>query len=88
MEQRRHWLLIVGRGKRWSLPYRNHFVAGEDDAAVWQDLAAAGLAVLIRKGSDLTDGCPVYAVTEAGRAAALAGLTFKRRWGYGRPVTP
>lgn len=73
---------------RWSKPYRNYFVAGGSDEAVWRDLVTKGLAVLLREGSERTGGCPVYVVTDAGREAALAGLTFKRRWGYGRPVTP
>lgn len=87
-ELMRHALGVQDYGARWSKPYRNHFVAGGDAVAAWEELTAAGLATRVREGSDLTGGCPVYVVTDAGREAALAGLTFKRRWGYGRPVTP
>jgi len=84
----RHALGVQDYGDRWSKPYRNHFVAGDRDADAWCALAAAGMAKLVRNGSDLTDGCPTFVVTDAGRAHALAGLTFKRRWGYGKPVNP
>ena len=72
-------------GRRWSKPYRNHFCAGGADVAVWDGLVVEGLATKY-PGSDLFGGSPVYCVTDAGREHALAGLTFKRRWGYGRPV--
>jgi hypothetical protein len=82
-----------GKRRRWSKPYRNHFVAGEKDVAAWDALVAAGLATKHeRTHSELTDGCPLYRVTDAGREVALAGLTFSAhrwaRWGYGEPVTP
>ena len=72
-----------GYGRRWSKPYRNHFVACEMYADAWRELERAGLAKCTRNGSDMTGGFPVFVVTEAGRAVALAGLTFKRVWGYG-----
>lgn len=89
-EMMRHALGVQeqGYGNRWSKPYRNHFVAGDKDAIAWRDLTTKGFARLAREGSDLSGGCPVFAVTDAGREAALAGLTFKRRWGYGVPVNP
>lgn len=67
---------------RFSKPFRNYFVAGGDDAAVWDALVAAGHARKTSDGSAITGGCPVYAVTDSGREVALAGITFKRRWGY------
>lgn len=76
------------RGKqRFKKPYRNHFVAGGDHVAVWDQLVAEGLATK-REGNQITGGCPVYYVTDAGREAALAGLVFKRQWGYGIPANP
>jgi hypothetical protein len=72
-------------GLRWSKPYRNHFVAGDDHVATWRALVGAGLAKEYRAG-DLTGGMPAFLVTDSGRAEALAGLTFKRRWGYGMPT--
>jgi hypothetical protein len=68
-------------GGRWKKPYRNHFVAGSDDVPTWDALVAAGRATRGR-ASALTGGDPVYYVTDAGRAVALAGFTFKRKWGY------
>lgn len=73
---------------RWKKPYRNHFVAGEDDAIVWRKLVEEGFARLLSKGNEITGGCPAFAVTDAGRTAALAGIIFKRTWGYGTPVNP
>lgn len=77
-----------GYGDRWSKPYRNHFVAGARDESAWRDLVRGGLAGVMREGSARTGGCPVFYVTYLGQQHALAGLTFKRRWGYGRPVNP
>lgn len=56
--------------------------------AVWDRLVAAGMAKRVREGNELTGGDPVYVVTDAGRAHALDGITFKRVWGYGKPVNP
>lgn len=72
---------------RWKKPYRNHFVAGGDDVRVWDGLVADGFATK-REGSVLTDSMPCYYVTDTGRTAALAGIIFKRTWGYGTPVNP
>lgn len=69
-------------GGRRSKPYRNHFCAGGRDVATWETLVVEGYAT---RSGGLLD---TFYVTDAGRAAALAGLTFKRRWGYGRPVNP
>lgn len=68
-------------GKRWKKPYRNHFVAAGDNVAAWDDLVARRLATR-REGNAITGGDPVYFVTDAGRNVALAGVVFKRRWGY------
>lgn len=75
------------RGLRYKKPYRNHFCAGEGDQPAWDQLVADGLATK-RPGNEITGGYPVYYVTDAGREMALAGLTFKRRWGYGIPTNP
>lgn len=75
-----------GRGfVRFKKPYRNHFCAGIDHEVIWDDLVAKGFATK-RKGNEITGGDPVFYVTDAGREAALAGITFKRRWGYGVPT--
>lgn len=74
-------------GKRWKKPYRNHFVAGGGDEKTWDELVAQGFATK-RKGNNITGGCPVFYVTDAGREVALAGIVFKRRWGYGEPHSP
>jgi hypothetical protein len=89
-EKMRHALGVQeqGYGNRWSKPYRNHFVAGGDDVAVWRELVRGGLAVLVSEGNEHTGGDPVFAVSFLGQSHALAGLTFKRVWGYGKPVNP
>jgi hypothetical protein len=89
IELMRHALGVqsYGAGRRWSKPYRNHFVAAGDNVAVWDGLVAKGFATK-RAGNAITGGDPVYYVTDAGREHALAGLTFKRRWGYATPVHP
>jgi hypothetical protein len=74
-------------GIRRKKPYRNHFCASGDDVPTWDALVAEGFATK-RAGNAITGGDPVYYVTDAGREHALAGLTFKRRWGYGSPVNP
>lgn len=74
-------------GTRYKKPYRNHFVAGGDDQAKWDQLVAEGFATK-RVGNELTGGDPVYYVTDAGREVALAGIVFKRQWGYGTPTNP
>jgi hypothetical protein len=72
-------------GKRWKKPYRNHFVAGLDDAVVWDELVTKGFAVK-NEGGILTGGDPVYYVTDLGKEAALAGIIYKKKWGYGTPT--
>jgi len=73
-------------GLRWKMPYRNHFCAGDDEVKVWEVLVSDGFALCISRGREITGGARVYTVTDEGRAVALAGLTFKRRWGYGAPT--
>lgn len=75
-------------GDRWKKPYRNHFVAGGDDAPVWYALVEEGFAKLTSKGNPITGGDPSFCVTEAGAKAALAGIVFKKIWGYGLPENP
>lgn len=84
-ELMRHALGVQQYGVRFKKPYRNHFVAGGDHVAIWDGLVAQGFATK-REGNQITGGCPVFYVTDAGRAAALAGITFKRLWGYGTPT--
>lgn len=74
-------------GVRYSKPYRNHFVAGLDHEIVWDGLVAEGFATR-REGGVLSNHAPTFFVTDAGREAALAGIRFKRRWGYGSPTNP
>lgn len=71
-------------GARWKKPFRNHYVAGRDNVAAWDALVAQGFAE--KRSCDVARGDPLYVVTNAGREAALAGITFKRRWGYGEPT--
>ncbi len=82
----RHALGVQRIGDRWRKPYRNYFVAGARDAATWRDLVSQGLARLVGEGRDVTGGDPVFVVTDKGRAVALAGIAFKRVWGYGSPT--
>jgi len=83
----RHALGVQEYGDgRWSKPYRNHYVAGGASVATWRGLVAEGLATVGASRGALTDECPVFYVTDAGRKAALDGLTFKRKWGYGTPA--
>ena len=83
----RHALgVAMYHGRRWSKPYRNHYVAGDAAVAHWEELVADGFATKRAGHPVLTDGHPTYFVTDAGRVAALEGLVFKRRWGYGTPV--
>jgi len=74
------------RGRRWSAPFRNHFVAGDCDRPSFDELVDAGYAERVSLPTELSGGMPTYRITEAGRFAALAGIEFKRRWGYGSPV--
>ncbi len=46
---------------------RNHFVAGGDDVAACRELVAAGL-MIERPASELTGGCPLFHVADAGKA--------------------
>lgn len=71
-------------GLRWSKPYRNYFCAGGNDVALFEAMARVGLVKSGRPPSSWED--QVYTVTEVGRAFALKGIEFKRRWGYGQPV--
>lgn len=75
-------------GERWTKPYRNRFVAGEYDALVWHALVEEGFAKLTSNGNPITGGMPAFCVTDAGTEAALAGITFKKTWGYGTPQNP
>lgn len=87
----RHALGVHDYGDRWSKPYRNRFVAGARDAVAWRALVADGKAAVIREADDtsgISGGFPVFMVTDEGQKHALDGITFKRRWGYGRPVNP
>jgi len=74
--------------KRWSKPYRNYFVAGGSDADTWYSLATQGLAKLLRNGSEISGGDPIFAVTDEGKKYALAGITYKCHYGYGSPENP
>lgn len=67
---------------RWSKPYRNHFDAAGDDIPAFDAMVAAGLAT--RSCRHAGSGC--FHVTGEGRAMALAGLTYKRLYGYGTPT--
>lgn len=71
---------------RWRKPYRNYFFAGATDEPAWGSLVEQGMARCVAEGNERTCGCPVFDVTDAGRAFALDGITFKRRWGYGEAV--
>lgn len=51
--------------------YRNHFVAGGDDVVKCRELVTLGYMREYRP-SDLSGGCPVFAVIEAGRDAVKA----------------
>jgi hypothetical protein len=68
-----HALGIQKRGKKWTDPYRNHFVAGDDDAKDWDALVASGDAVR-RRGSALSGGMPIYHVTAQGKTRAVDAL--------------
>ena len=85
-ELMRHALGVHQYGSRWKKPYRNHFVAGGEDAAIWDGLVAEGLAVLARSPGPMTGGDPLYACTDEGKRVAVEGIRFARRWGYGQPV--
>ena len=88
-ELMRHALGVQERWDgRWSKPYRNHFVAGLKDAQAWRELVTEGLASGGHSRGELSDGDPVFYVTDYGQEVALAGITFKRKWGYGKPVNP
>jgi hypothetical protein len=75
---------IGPNGPRWSKPYRNHFCAAGDDIEIWEKLAERGYAT--RTHTEVPTGGPLYAVLPAGQRAALTGIVFKRRWGYGEPA--
>jgi hypothetical protein len=71
--------------RRWSLPYRNRFVAGGDHLAAWEALTAAGMAEKRGAPSELTGGDQLFVVTEEGRSMAMEGLVPRKRWAYGTP---
>lgn len=75
-----HAIGLQRRGKKWSKPYRNHFVASLDspDYERWQLLTAAGYAVNVGRGNEISGGMPVFAVTDAGRELAIAATKGKR----------
>jgi hypothetical protein len=74
-----HALGIQKRGKKWTPPYRNHFVAGDDDVKDWDALVAKGDAWLGRRSGDsLSGGMPLYHVTEQGKARATDALSALR----------
>lgn len=76
-----------GHSIRYTKSWRNHFVAAGDHVAIWDDLVAKGFAMR-RNGSALSGGDPIYFVTDSGREAALDGIVYKTRWGYGKPKNP
>ena len=80
-ELMRHALGVHRYGLRWRKPYRNYFCAAGDHVVIWDALVADGLA-------HVSGPYPTYSCTEAGRAAALDGIVFKRVWGTGKPVNP
>ena len=55
---------------------------------VWRALVKKGMASVIREASYISGDRPVFEVTDAGREHALAGIVFKRRYGYGMPSNP
>lgn len=85
IELMRHALGVQLRGKKWTAPYRNHFVAGAKDEQVWRELVESGHARLVRMASELTGGDPCFAVTDKGRAEALAGLKLPRTAAESQP---
>lgn len=87
-ELMRHALGVHKYGARWKKPYRNYFCAGGDDRETWDRLVERGLAIRSTRFPELSGGDPVYYVTDAGREAALSGIRFARRWGYGQPTNP
>lgn len=88
-ELMRHALGVREHDGRYTKPYRNHFVAGDDDRPVWDELVVEGLAVRrAALGSVLFGDSPCYHVTPEGRDVALAGIKYKRVWGYGQLVNP
>lgn len=65
----RHALGVGDDGRRAA--YRNHFVTGQGstDYPLCKELVARGLMTQ-RSGNELTGGCDLFVVTEAGRSAA------------------
>lgn len=74
----RHALGVQLRGSTYSVPYRNHYVAG-GDVTEWESLCAAGLARKTNSGNVLSGVDPIYIVTKAGREVALRGIKVRRR---------
>lgn len=71
------------KGDVYSTPTsRNHFVGGGSE---WDALVAQGLARR-SEGNSLSGGDPVFSLTQLGREHALAGIVYKRKWGYGKPT--
>lgn len=88
-EMMRHALGIQedgGKRRRWTKPFRNHYVAGASDVEIWDALVEEGLAKRTSLGNAITGGMPLYVVTDLGRERAIAGIKFARRWGTGEPT--
>ena len=71
----RHALGVQKRGKKWSKPYRNHFVAAGENVAAWERMVELGFAEQRHAAAELTGGDPLFIVTELGRSAALAKVS-------------
>jgi len=69
----RHALGVQLKAGKWTRPYRNHFVAAEDDQPAWDAIVALGYAKRW-ENNELWGACPVYRVTPAGELIALAGI--------------
>jgi hypothetical protein len=54
-------------------------------APSWE-IVRPGLALGGEAKGPLSGGDPVFCVSAKGREVALAGITFKRTWGYGTPT--
>jgi hypothetical protein len=56
-----------GKNRYGRPDFRNHFCAGGDDLPICREAAAQGLMVE-HAPSDISGGCPVFVVTDAGKA--------------------
>lgn len=63
----------LGAGRRRQRETRNYFVTGPGcaDYGLCEELVASGL-MRRHEGNDITGGDPIFTVTDAGRAAAVA----------------